>query len=53
MQCETCVFFQAATTQCRRHAPKAEGDSTVAVWPTVAAADWCGEYKAKEAARAA
>ncbi|MFW5834695.1 MAG: hypothetical protein ACOCYE_11420, partial [Pseudomonadota bacterium] len=55
MKCETCAFYQAAQTQCRRNAPvpKSEGTVAAAVWPTVAADEWCGEYKSKDAAKAA
>ncbi len=55
MECQTCAFFNAEKTQCRRYAPqpKAEGNAAVAVWPTVNATDWCGEYKSKDAQKAA
>jgi len=55
MQCQTCAFFHAAQSQCRRYAPQpqAENSRATAVWPTVAVDDWCGEYKAKDATKAA
>lgn len=55
MQCQTCAFFHAEKSQCRRNAPqpKSEGQITAAVWPSVATTDWCGEYRSKDAARAA
>lgn len=55
MKCETCSFYQAAKTECRRNAPvpKADGTAATAHWPTVAADDWCGEYKSKDTAKAA
>jgi hypothetical protein len=55
MTCETCAFYHAEKSQCRRNAPvpMTQGDSTTARWPAVAAADWCGEYKAKDAVKAA
>ena len=47
MQCSTCAFFNQSGTECRRYAPQpSEGDHAKASWPTVAASDWCGEYKA-------
>jgi hypothetical protein len=55
MKCETCAFYHQPQSQCRRNAPapKSEGTAASAQWPTVAAADWCGEYKAKDATKAA
>lgn len=55
MVCQTCAFFNAAKTQCRRNAPLPGTGSAAAVaqWPTVAADDWCGEYKDKAATKAA
>ncbi|MFP4125889.1 MAG: hypothetical protein ACLFU0_04495 [Alphaproteobacteria bacterium] len=55
MKCETCAFFHAPQSECRRNAPvpKSEGTAASAHWPTVAASDWCGEYKPKDATKAA
>jgi hypothetical protein len=55
MQCRTCAFFHAPRSQCRRYAPQpqAESNGATAVWPGVAVDDWCGEYKAKDATKAA
>lgn len=55
MQCSTCAFFHEQRSQCRRNAPapKTEGAAATAQWPTVAADDWCGEYRGKDAAKAA
>ena len=55
MKCETCAFYHAEKTQCRRNAPvpMTAGNAATAQWPTVAADDWCGEYRAKDAAKAA
>ncbi len=51
MNCGTCMFFNDKGTECRRYAPQPtetdKGDLR-ASWPTVAASDWCGEYKADE-----
>jgi hypothetical protein len=55
MKCETCAFYQAEKSQCRRNAPvpMTQGNAATAQWPTVAADDWCGEYQAKDATKAA
>jgi hypothetical protein len=55
MKCESCAFYHAEKTQCRRNAPvpMTQGTAATAQWPTVAAEDWCGEYQAKDAAKAA
>ena len=55
MKCETCAFYHADKTQCRRNAPVPMSEGTVATaqWPAVAATDWCGEYKSTAAAKAA
>ena len=52
MQCETCTFFNAADHECRRYAPQPSDRDRKAEWPTVAATDWCGEYR-EDPARAA
>jgi len=45
MHCQTCAFFNDSDSECRRYAPQpAEGEKK-ASWPTVAATDWCGEFK--------
>lgn len=51
--CETCRFFDAPTSQCRRSCPQGgtiaqeilEGKKPwLAVWPIVQLIDWCGDY---------
>lgn len=46
MQCTECKFFKANEAECRRYAPQPTADGKKAQWPTVAADDWCGEFKA-------
>ena len=55
MACNTCAFFNEAKSQCRRNAPtpSSETETNAAHWPVVASDDWCGEYKSKDAAKAA
>ena len=55
MRCETCAFYHAEKTQCRRNAPVplTAVNAATAQWPTVAATDWCGEYQAKDGSKAA
>lgn len=55
MQCSDCRFWHQAASQCRRNAPLpvAGDDSKDTRWPTVAAADWCGEFEAKAGQKAA
>ena len=55
MACKTCSFFNEAKSQCRRNAPtpSSGAGANAAHWPTVAADDWCGEFKDKDAAKAA
>ena len=48
MQCNTCRFFHARESQCRRYAPQPTADAKNAHWPVVAANDWCGEYQPGE-----
>lgn len=50
-RCETCRYFNALRTQCRRHAPTAfviPGNSgqpiTLGTWPPTESSGWCGEY---------
>lgn len=55
--CTECRFFRSwseDTGECRRHAPGAIGlhrreigdpEDLIAVWPTVQAGDWCGEFR--------
>jgi hypothetical protein len=38
--CNTCRYFQASSTMCRRYPPSAPGK-----FPLVATSDWCGEYQ--------
>ena len=45
MHCKSCAFFNQSATECRRYAPQPSQNDAVASWPTVAASDWCGEYK--------
>lgn len=39
--CRNCAF--AVGTECRRNAPEARRGP--AVWPTIKASDWCGEWQ--------
>ncbi len=48
MDCQSCMFFNDTGNECRRYAPQPGDDATKAKWPTVAASDWCGEYKKDE-----
>ena len=45
MQCAKCMYFHAEAGECHRYAPQPSGQDRKAEWPTVAASDWCGEYR--------
>lgn len=45
MHCQTCAFYNSGDSECRRYAPQPSDNDQKAQWPTVAATDWCGEYK--------
>lgn len=45
MKCQSCMYFNDNAKECRRYAPQPGDDAAKAKWPTVAADDWCGEYK--------
>jgi hypothetical protein len=45
MHCQTCAHYFDKGSECRRYAPQPSEGDTKAKWPTVAAKDWCGEYK--------
>lgn len=45
MHCQTCAFYNDKGSECRRYAPQPAENEKKASWPTVAATDWCGEYK--------
>ena len=45
MHCKTCAFYNQGDSECRRYAPQPASGEKKASWPTVAASDWCGEYK--------
>lgn len=45
MHCQTCAFYKEQDSECRRYAPQPAENEKKAAWPTVAATDWCGEYK--------
>ena len=53
MTCQACAFYHAEKSQCRRYAPQPQATSANAVWPTTGSNDWCGDFKAKDAAKAA
>lgn len=50
MRCVTCMFYvekvseqgESVVGRCRKHAPTLNG------WPTMYAADWCGDHKLDE-----
>ena len=41
--CETCRFWRAASSECRRRAPAVPAPGAGA-WPVTAANEWCGEW---------
>ncbi len=47
--CEACSFFAQDEDPrdgvCRRHAPRPVSSAINAVWPTVFASAWCGEWR--------
>ena len=45
MHCSTCAHYFDDGSECRRYAPQPSETDAKAQWPTVAASDWCGEYK--------
>lgn len=51
MHCKTCAFFNDKASECRRYAPQPTNGGQKPSWPTVASSDWCGEYKAEDAAK--
>ena len=51
MNCQSCAFFNDKGSECRRYAPQPAEAEKKPAWPTVAASDWCGEYKAGDAAK--
>lgn len=44
--CASCRFYLASSGACRRNPPTALPNRTE--WPKVAAADWCGEWRAQD-----
>ncbi|WP_375455729.1 hypothetical protein [uncultured Methylobacterium sp.] len=45
--CTNCRFYAAANSEageCRRFAPDHGDDTRLAIWPLLAAGDWCGEF---------
>lgn len=46
MRCRSCLYYvqkgESVLGRCRRHAP------TMAGWPAVFEADWCGDHKLDE-----
>ena len=45
--CETCRYWIKGSVhrECRRHAPRMDDETTVALWPVTAAQDGCGEHE--------
>ena len=47
--CETCKYFYADDSKCRRYAPNDMGETghgKGSIWPSVSKSDWCGEHAA-------
>jgi hypothetical protein len=44
--CERCKYFDAETSECRRHAPII--NVTDLRWPIVGPKDWCGDFSSKQ-----
>ncbi|NNU15501.1 hypothetical protein HK107_04095 [Parvularcula sp. ZS-1/3] len=51
MSCQSCAYFNDKGSECRRYAPQPADNEKKASWPTVAASDWCGEYKEDDKAK--
>ena len=54
MACRFCYFFMMRRNgdggDCRFHAPRPDGEGSMAIWPEVMSEDWCGSYlRANEA----
>lgn len=49
--CETCRFYSAHWSQCRRRAPTYDefADHARTVWPIVKSNNWCGEHQERAA----
>ena len=50
-RCSTCRFWRKTDDdygQCRRNAPRPEGQGSMARWPSTQRNHWCGEYELQQ-----